>query len=187
MSDQNGSYSHAHLEMPPYSNILNPSFLVPLFAYFMGFHFASQIVKTFMWRDFTGFKAYRLQNLSICLLHSMISGIWTTVFFFTHTKEMLGDLTHWYEPWASQLPLISIAYFMHDALDMLNHEWSRWTMELLIHHVATCFAMTPPILARKFLLANYWALLMEGNRLVLFAKLRSDHWTLHLRRTCGED
>ncbi|KAK6028629.1 hypothetical protein OSTOST_05285 [Ostertagia ostertagi] len=177
MSDSKGLYHRAHLEMPPYSKVLEPSFFVPFFAYFMCFHFASQIVKNFLWRSYTGFKAYRLQNLSICFLHSMISGIWTITFFVTHTKEMLGDLTHWYEPWAAQLPLISIAYFVHDAMDMLNHEWSRWTMELLIHHIATCFAMLPPLLARKFILANYWALLMEGNRLFLAVKLRSDPGT----------
>ncbi|KAK5965179.1 TLC domain-containing protein [Trichostrongylus colubriformis] len=170
VGDRTGIYHRAHLEMPPYSHVFRPSFYVPLFAYFMCFRFASQIVKNFMWQNFTGFKAYRLQNLSICLLHSMISGIWTIAFFITHTKEMLGDLTHWYEPWASQLPLISIAYFIHDAFDMLNHEWSRWTLELLLHHIATCYAMLPPLLAHKFLLANYWALLMEGNSIFLHTR-----------------
>ncbi|XGW29214.1 hypothetical protein V3C99_008766 [Haemonchus contortus] len=170
MSDPDGLYHRAHLEMPPFSNILQPSFFVPFFAYFMCFRFASQFVKTFMWQDYTGFKAYRLQNLSICLLHAMISGIWTTVFLFTHPKEMFGDITHWYKPWAAQLPLISIAYFVHDAVDMLNHEWSRWTLELLVHHIATCSAMLPPILAHKFILANYWALLMEGNSIFLHTR-----------------
>lgn len=133
----------------------------------------------------SSFRGYRLQNLTICLLHSLISGIWTTVFFLVYTKEMFDEVVHWYRPWAAQLPIISIgnvhltdfrssttnesrqcieAYFVHDAVDMLHHEWSRWTLELLVHHIATCFALLVGLLSGKFLLGDYWALLMEGNR-----------------------
>ncbi|KAE9421245.1 hypothetical protein Angca_004850, partial [Angiostrongylus cantonensis] len=97
----------------------------------------------------------------------VIAGVWSTVFFLIYTKEMLENVIHWYQPWAVHLPIVSIAYFAHDAFDMINHEWSRWTTELLLHHIAAGFAMLCGILPRKFLLANYWALLMEGNSIFL--------------------
>ncbi|KHJ94000.1 hypothetical protein OESDEN_06078 [Oesophagostomum dentatum] len=73
-----------------------------------------------------------------------------------------------------------LAYFTHDAIDMLNHEWSRWTFELLLHHIATCFALLTGLLPQRFLLANYWALLMEGNSIFLHARtiMQISGWSL---------
>ncbi|EYC09473.1 hypothetical protein Y032_0060g3136 [Ancylostoma ceylanicum] len=160
----------AAFEMPPFSHVFHSSFFVPFLAYFAFFRLAGLFVKNFMWQSYTGFKKYRLQNLSVCLLHSLISGLWSTIFFLTHVREMFENVIHWYEPWAAHLPILSIAYFLHDALDMLNHEWSRWTLELLIHHIATCFALLSGLLPQKFLLCNYWALLMEGNSIFLHTR-----------------
>ncbi|VDM56286.1 unnamed protein product [Angiostrongylus costaricensis] len=165
----------AELDVPPFSKLLHPSFLVPFTVYFACFRLANLYVKTSLWHNYTDFnrsyskfsRRYRLQNLSICLLHSVIAGVWSIVFFFIYTKEMFENVIHWYQPWAVHLPIISIAYFAHDALDMINHEWSRWATELLLHHIAASFALLCGILPRKFLLANYWALLMEGNSIFL--------------------
>ncbi|KJH42218.1 hypothetical protein DICVIV_11802 [Dictyocaulus viviparus] len=174
MSTQSHLNSSAEFLLPPFSEVFHTSFLVPFLIYFTCFRLASLYVKTFMWQQFTGIKEYRLKNLSICLLHAMITGIWSTVFFFVYTREMFENIIHWYQPWAAQLPIISVAYFVHDAFDMITYEWSRWTIELLFHHITSCFALLCGILPRKFLLANYWALLMEGNR--------SDHILTKYRR-----
>lgn len=55
-------------------------------------------------------------------------------------------------------------YFVHDTIDMLKYEVSRWTFELLLHHVATTFILESSVLSKKFILYAYWALLMEVNR-----------------------
>lgn len=170
MSAESRLDDRTQFEWPPLSNAFQPRLVLPFLAYFAGFRLVSQFVKTFMWQGYAGFKGYRLQNLTICLLHSLISGIWTTVFFLVYTKEMFDEVVHWYRPWAAQLPIISIAYFVHDAVDMLHHEWSRWTLELLVHHIATCFALLVGLLSGKFLLGDYWALLMEGNSIFLHTR-----------------
>lgn len=53
---------------------------------------------------------------------------------------------------------------MHDALDMLQFEISKWTVELLLHHIATGFVMSVAICGEKFTVYAYWQLLMEVNR-----------------------
>ncbi|KAJ1373600.1 hypothetical protein KIN20_036056 [Parelaphostrongylus tenuis] len=80
----------------------------------------------------------------------------------------------------------SEAYFVHDAFDMINHERSTQTTELFLHHVVASFVLLCGILPRKFLLANYWALLQEGNSIFLHARtimrisgLSIQHPTLH--------
>ncbi|CAJ0602694.1 unnamed protein product [Cylicocyclus nassatus] len=166
----NPHYDRVLYELPPFEKVLHSSFLAPFLTYFAFFRLASLFVKTFMWQSYSGFKKYRLQNLSICLLHSTISGLWSTLFFLTHIHDMFENVTYYYETWAAQLPIISVAYFTHDALDMLNHEWSRWTLELLLHHIATCLALLTGLLARRFLLADYWAILMEGNSIFLHTR-----------------
>ncbi|WKY06002.1 hypothetical protein Q1695_006306 [Nippostrongylus brasiliensis] len=170
MPDRNTLDDRTQFEFPPLFKALHSSFALPFLAYFACFRLVSLFVKTFMWQSFPGFKGYRLQNLTVCLLHSVISGVWTTVFFIFYPQEMFDNVIHWYEPWAAQLPIISIAYFVHDAIDMLHHEWTRWTMELIIHHIATCFALLVGVISGKFLLADYWALLMEGNSIFLHTR-----------------
>ena len=58
------------------------------------------------------------------------------------------------------------AYFLHDCIDMLQYEWSRWTVELLFHHATTIFSFSTALFSGKFLMYAYWALLMEVNRSV---------------------
>jgi hypothetical protein len=96
--------------------------------------------------------------------------MWSLSFFVTHPHEMFNETMHWYEPWARHLLLISMAYFVHDTIDMTQYEISRWTFELLLHHVACLFVFASAILPQKFLLYGYWALLMEVNSIFLHAR-----------------
>ena len=64
------------------------------------------------------------------------------------------------------MPLI-IGYFVHDAVDMLQYECSRYTMELLLHHFASSLAFVIAVSSRKFVPFAYFALLMEVNSVFL--------------------
>lgn len=110
------------------------------------------------------FRRYRLQNLTVCWLHAVIVGGGDLILMFSHPHEIFHDVIDWYNPIAAQLPLISVAYFFQDAFDMLMYEWNSYTLELLLHHFATCAALVAPGLTGKFTLAAGWALLMEVNR-----------------------
>ncbi|CAB3405935.1 unnamed protein product [Caenorhabditis bovis] len=155
---------------PNFSNVFRIHVIVPILVYFVLFRFASRYVKTHYWQSFKGFKRYRLHNLSICFLHALIVGTLNLLVMLTHPYEAYHEIIEWWSPFASQIPLMSVAYFIHDAIDMLSYEWSKWTLELLFHHSATCLALLCPSISDRFLFATSWALLMEINSIFLHAR-----------------
>ncbi|OZC08861.1 hypothetical protein X798_04093 [Onchocerca flexuosa] len=164
-------YGGAEFRLPPFEDIWKPAFRIPFISYFLLFQTIAYCIRTYAWKSYSGFKQYRLHNLTLCFMHSSITGVCSFVFSITHQQIMLEDTIHWYSPWAAQLPILSIAYFVCDTMDMLRHEISRWTIELLFHHIASAFVFTVPVLSRKFIPYAYWALLMEVNS--IFLHLRS--------------
>ncbi|KAH7721876.1 protein F41H10.5 [Aphelenchoides avenae] len=172
----------AEFRLPPISDALQPELVLPFLAYLIAFQLIGVLLKRYAWKSYSGFRQYRLRNLSVCLLHSTLIGIWTLAFFLTHPHEMFNDTMHWYSTLASQLLLVSMGYFVHDTIDMLKYEVSRWTFELLLHHVATIFVLESSLLAKKFILYAYWALLMEVNSIFLHARTISQLSGLAARR-----
>ncbi|KAM3717095.1 TLC domain-containing protein [Dirofilaria immitis] len=164
-------YEGAEFRLPPFEDLWKPAFRIPFTSYFLLFQIVGYCIRTYAWKSYSGFKQYRLHNLTLCFIHSSISGMSSFVFSITHRQVMLKDTIHWYNPWAVQLPILSIAYFICDAMDMLRHEISRWTIELLFHHVASAFFFAVAVLSHKFIPYAYWALLMEVNS--IFLHLRS--------------
>uniref|UniRef100_A0A914CKK3 TLC domain-containing protein n=1 Tax=Acrobeloides nanus TaxID=290746 RepID=A0A914CKK3_9BILA len=63
-----------------------------------------------------------------------------------------------------------MGYFVHDAIDMLLHERTRWAFELVLHHAVSIFLMLSALLPRKFIFYIYWALLMELNSIFLHSR-----------------
>lgn len=58
----------------------------------------------------------------------------------------------------------NLGYFIHDTIDMLQYEISKWTIELLLHHFATGFVMSVALVGQLFTVYAYQSLLMEVNR-----------------------
>lgn len=56
-------------------------------------------------------RQYRLRNLTLCVIHSSISGSGSFAFFVTHQRAMFQDTIHWYSPFAAQLPILSMGSF----------------------------------------------------------------------------
>ncbi|KAL3985528.1 TLC domain family protein [Acanthocheilonema viteae] len=164
-------YEGAEFRLPPIEGILEPDFRIPFISYFLLFQIVGYCIRIYAWKSYSGFKQYRLRNLTLCVIHSSISGLWSFIFSITHQQVMLEETIHWYSLWAVQLPILSMAYFICDTMDMLRHEVSRWTIELLFHHTASVFAFASAVLSRKFIPYAYWALLMEINS--IFLHLRS--------------
>ncbi|KAI6227377.1 TLC domain-containing protein [Aphelenchoides fujianensis] len=80
---------------------------------------------------------------------------------------MFGDPVFFCRPGMCGLLLLTVGYFLHDAADMLRFERSRWTLELLAHHLATGFVLSCALCSRRFVVFAYWALLMEVNSVFL--------------------
>jgi hypothetical protein len=152
---------------PPWSNIFQMNNLIPLIAFFILFRYISATVKKHLWKEATGFRQYRLQNLTVCLIHSIMSGSLALYFACFYSEAMFEQPMHWYRPWAKYGILFSIGYFFHDMRDMLQYEISRFTIELLLHHIGSIFAFVTAITSRKFVPFAYCALLMEANSIVL--------------------
>ncbi|VDM41226.1 unnamed protein product [Toxocara canis] len=164
-------YAGSEMHMPPIAAIFDSAFFIPFVAFFVLFHAIGYLVRTLAWRSYSGFRQYRLRNLTVCLIHSIISGGFALSFMLLRPEVMFEDTLYWYEPWSTLVPILSIAYFICDAIDMLKHEISKWTLELLLHHVVSIFVFSCAVLPRRFIPYAYWALLMEVNS--VFLHLRS--------------
>uniref|UniRef100_A0A0K0EZK2 TLC domain-containing protein n=1 Tax=Strongyloides venezuelensis TaxID=75913 RepID=A0A0K0EZK2_STRVS len=152
---------------PPISNILEPYFLVPFLVYFCFFVNLSSWIKKTFYLEYYPFKRYRLQNLTVCVIHSFIVACCVLVFFFMNQDKVFTDIIH-YDHWLHrQIVIFSQAYFVHDLIDMFKHEWNKYTVELAIHHISTFFFLGAAIWSGKFLIYAYWALLMEVNSVFL--------------------
>ncbi|KAI6204028.1 hypothetical protein M3Y94_00625000 [Aphelenchoides besseyi] len=154
-------------DLPPFHRLLNVENFVPLVGVIIFFQLLAVVIRQTLWNQFEGFKQYRLRNLTICFLHSCFCGLWVLTFFLTHTKIMFTDPVFYFEPWMKWVLLVTVGYFIHDTIDMFKFEISRWTLELLLHHLATGFVMSVAITGERFTVYAYWALLMEVNSIFL--------------------
>ncbi|KAK0398156.1 hypothetical protein QR680_002451 [Steinernema hermaphroditum] len=166
-AEVHGPYSGAELQLPPWSRLKTSEVFLPIFSYFCLFQLLRLLVRKYTWKKFSGFKQYRLRNLTVCIVHSSITGCWAISSLFLLTDPMFNHVIHWVSPIAIHLPMISIGYFAYDITDMLRHEISRWTIELLLHHVVSIFVLTSAVLSQKFILYAHWALIMEFNSIFL--------------------
>uniref|UniRef100_A0A0N5A1V0 TLC domain-containing protein n=1 Tax=Parastrongyloides trichosuri TaxID=131310 RepID=A0A0N5A1V0_PARTI len=164
----------AEFRLPPLENIFSISFLGPFFTYYFIFHYLSKYVKANFFLNFTTFKRYRLQNLTICLFHSTVAAYFVLLFAMTHPYEIFYDIIH-YDHWLHrQLVIFSQAYFVHDLLDMFEHELNVYVYELALHHVLTFFFLGAAVWSGKFLIYAYWALAMEFHSIFLHLRTMSN-------------
>ncbi|VDM40623.1 unnamed protein product [Toxocara canis] len=154
-------YVGAEWRMPPIRRLFEPSFFAPIIGYFFLFEGIAYCIRSSIWSSHPPFERYRLRNLSVSLVHSAITGGCALAFMLLNPGVMFHDTMHWYEAWAAQLPLLSMGYFCHDAVDILNNERSKYAFEILLHHVVIFSIFSVGMISHKFLPYAYWALLVE--------------------------
>ncbi|CAD5221355.1 unnamed protein product [Bursaphelenchus okinawaensis] len=160
-------------ELPNFGRLLWPENGLPLVLSFLAFRFLSWCMSKWAWTGFQGFRQYRLCNLTVCVIHSTIVGGSVFYFALTHLQVMLNNPATYYEPSMKTVFQITVGYFIHDTIHMMNHEISKWTIELFLHHSATIILFLCPITSHQFAVFAYWALLMEVNS--IFLHLRTIH------------
>lgn len=115
------------------------------------------------------FRAWRWRNLSLSMVHSLLSGTWAVIGSLVW-PETLKDL-HWYHtPMSYLLVCISTGYFAQDAYDIIYSGYAVGSWEILIHHA---------MVLGCFLYALCTEIYVAGAVVALFVEVNSV--TLHLR------
>ncbi|KAI6214253.1 hypothetical protein M3Y94_00245800 [Aphelenchoides besseyi] len=154
-------------KLPPMNRVFEPQILLSILFYILVFQVLSRLTNTFLWKSAEGFRQYRLRNLTICCLHSTLSGLIVFYFVCTRFKFVINNPVFYNEAWQVQVILMSVAYFIHDSIHMLKYEISRWTIELLVHHVLTTSVLMIAVVVEKFVSFAFCSLMMEVNSIFL--------------------
>ncbi|CAJ0955643.1 unnamed protein product, partial [Mesorhabditis belari] len=160
----------AEYDYPPFGKFFETKLLQPTIYYFLLWRALACLVRKYLWKDYSGFRKYRLCNLTICFLHSFFTGSAALIFFFARTRVLFEETIHWWDDSCAHVFLCSIGYFIHDTLDMLSNEWSKWMIELLFHHTLTIIIFLVQLTSQRFQPYAFWVLLMEVSSAFLHAR-----------------
>lgn len=116
-----------------------------------------------------GLRAWKWRNLSVSMVHSVVTGIWALTCVFVW-PETLSDIPFHNTPVSYLLVCVSTGYFVHDAGDIILTGNGRGSWEFLLHHV---------LVISSFLYALCTQVYVAGAVIALFVEVNSV--TLHLR------
>ncbi|XP_077336688.1 TLC domain-containing protein 2 [Lithobates pipiens] len=109
---------------------------------------------------------WKWRNIWTSFTHSLLTGIWALLGFYLH-PEMAKDLIFTHSRSSHWLVAVSIGYFIHDFVDMLQNQKMHQSWELLFHHtvVIICFGIS--LLLHRYVGFSVVALLVEINSIFL--------------------
>ncbi|XP_073472731.1 TLC domain-containing protein 2 [Aquarana catesbeiana] len=109
---------------------------------------------------------WKWRNIWTSFTHSLLTGIWALLGFYLH-PEMAEDLISTHSRFSHWLVAVSIGYFIHDFVDMLQNQKMHQSWELLFHHtvVIICFGIS--LLLHRYVGFSVVALLVEINSIFL--------------------
>ncbi|XP_054650374.1 TLC domain-containing protein 1 [Dunckerocampus dactyliophorus] len=116
------------------------------------------------------FRSWEWRNLSVSMVHSLLTGPWALACAVTWPPEMLNELHSYHTPSSYLLVCVSTGYFVQDSADIILAGHGRGSWEFLVHH-----ALVIP----TFLYALYTRLYISTVVVALFVEVNSV--TLHLR------
>lgn len=174
-------------KLPRFERILDePRIMLSVLVYAIVFQLLAYLTRCFLWNEASGFRLflvtsllfeqfapshltkkfrqYRLRNITICFVHSSFCGLLVSYLAVTRFHYMINNPVFYNEKWMDQILLLSVGYFIHDAIDMLKYEFSRWTLELLVHHIVTASVLMIAVISDFFISFACSSLLMECNR-----------------------
>ncbi|XP_029467662.1 calfacilitin-like [Rhinatrema bivittatum] len=117
-----------------------------------------------------GTRAWRWRNLSVSMVHSLLTGTWALLCIF-QAPEMLTNISDGGTALASLLTCVSLGYFTADTVDMVVNGQSGASWEFLLHHalVVPCFFYAT--VTRRYVPGAAIALLVEVNSVFLHIRL----------------
>uniref|UniRef100_A0A1I8F078 TLC domain-containing protein n=1 Tax=Wuchereria bancrofti TaxID=6293 RepID=A0A1I8F078_WUCBA len=129
-------------ELPRISDVLKTNFFLPIVIYFITLQILGYLVKQLLWINYLSLTRHRLQNLTVSLVHSCITGCCSLIFFITHPIVIIFSSRHW---------------------DVIRNDSSWHAIVILAHHTVVYSIFSVGMLSHKFLPYTYWALLVEIN------------------------
>lgn len=116
------------------------------------------------------FRAWRWRNLSVSIVHSLLSGTWAVTCVLVW-PETLKDLPLYHTPLSYLLVCVSTGYFMQDVCDIIFSGYSRGSWEFLLHHamVLGCFMYT--LFTQVYVAGAVVALFVEVNSVTLHLRM----------------
>ncbi|CAI9740810.1 TLC domain-containing protein 2-like [Octopus vulgaris] len=109
---------------------------------------------------------WRWKNVFISFTHAAIVSVCCLTSFYL-TPKLTADMISTHTPLSHGTVALSAGYFLHDIVDMVVYDWSRKSLELLIHHVVILIAFSFPVLTYKSVGYMLVALLVEVNSIFL--------------------
>uniref|UniRef100_H2ZDG0 TLC domain-containing protein n=1 Tax=Ciona savignyi TaxID=51511 RepID=H2ZDG0_CIOSA len=111
-------------------------------------------------------KQFRWYNISVSLLHSLISSIGALYCFYLD-PDLTTDIINRYTPEAHLIACFSTGYFIHDFFEAIQRKKISVTWEIIIHHtvVVICFGIS--VFTHKYVGYVIVALLCEINSVFL--------------------
>lgn len=110
--------------------------------------------------------AWKWKNISISLVHSLISGFWSCYCFYDNPK-LAEDMIQTHTVPAHTLISVSVGYFIYDTIDMLIYQRNRQSYELMGHHVVIIICFGVSIVSRMYVGYAVVALVIELNSIFL--------------------
>lgn len=116
------------------------------------------------------FRAWRWRNLSVSMVHSLLSGTWA-VTCSVLWPDTLKDLHLYHTPLSYVLVCVSTGYFFQDACDIIYTGHAKGSWEFLLHHalVLGCFLYT--LCTEMYVAGAVVALFVEVNSVTLHLRL----------------
>lgn len=130
------------------------------------FYFSSLIAEYVTPKGIAEKQRWRWKNISVSLIHAVMSGTWA-VFCFVEEPKMMEDLIQTSTFMGHTVISASVGYFLYDSFDMLRYQRTRQSLELLLHHIVIILCFGIAIFTKVYVGYAVLALIVELNSIFL--------------------
>ncbi|XP_062868295.1 TLC domain-containing protein 1 [Trichomycterus rosablanca] len=120
--------------------------------------------------EFDPWKKWKWENLSVSLVHSLLTGTWSIFCVFQY-PVMVYEIRSAFTPLAYLLVTVSTGYFIHDAGGIIFGGYARESWEFLLHHVLVIWTFLYAVLTSHYVAGAVLALFVEVNSVFLHLRL----------------
>nr|XP_055036583.1 TLC domain-containing protein 1 [Misgurnus anguillicaudatus] len=120
--------------------------------------------------DTDPWKSWKWKNLSVSLVHSLLTGTWAVTCVIQH-PVMVHEIRSTYTPDSYLLIVISSGYFIQDAGDIIFSGYAKASWEFLLHHVLVIWCFLYAVFTHQYVAGAVVALFVEVNSVFLHTRL----------------
>ncbi|XP_051956812.1 TLC domain-containing protein 1-like [Xyrauchen texanus] len=120
--------------------------------------------------DTDPWKTWKWKNLSVSLVHSLLTGTWAVACVIQH-PVMVHEIHSTYTPLSYLLIVVSSGYFIQDAGDIIFSGYAKESWEFLLDHVLVIWCFLYAVFTHHYVAGAVVALFVEVNSVFLHARL----------------